>query len=81
MFFFLFAQARYYLPEIGRFISEDSYKGTQNDTQSQNRYIYCTNNPLKYIDPSGHTGYKSGYVDPYNSFINQVDKNWGSVVV
>jgi hypothetical protein len=54
MFFFLFAQARYYLPETGRFISEDSYKGTLPDTQSQNRYIYCTNNPLKYVDPSGH---------------------------
>ena len=51
----MFARARYYLPEIGRFISEDSYKGTLPDIQSQNRYIYCTNNPLKYIDPSGHT--------------------------
>jgi RHS repeat-associated protein len=50
----MFAQARYYLPEIGRFISEDSYKGTMPDTQSQNRYIYCTNNPLKYIDPTRH---------------------------
>jgi hypothetical protein len=61
MFFFLFAQARYYLPEIGRFISEDSYKGTLPDIQSQNRYIYCTNNPLKYIDPSGHISMKTDF--------------------
>jgi hypothetical protein len=24
------------------------------DPQSLNRYSYCRNNPLKYIDPSGH---------------------------
>ncbi|MCK4260984.1 MAG: RHS repeat-associated core domain-containing protein, partial [Halanaerobiales bacterium] len=46
--------ARYYDPEIGRFISEDTYCGELDKMQSQNIYIYTINNPLKYIDPTGN---------------------------
>ncbi|MDF2545537.1 MAG: repeat protein [Anaerosolibacter sp.] len=51
-----YAQARYYAPKVGRFISEDSYKGQITNPQSLNLYVYCTNNPLIYIDPSGNMG-------------------------
>jgi RHS repeat-associated protein len=47
--------ARYYDPTIGRFISADPIITRPWDPQSFNRYSYCLNNPLKYIDPSGHT--------------------------
>ena len=40
--------------ETGRFISPDSTGQKLDDPQTLNRYSYCTNNPLKYIDPSGH---------------------------
>jgi RHS repeat-associated protein len=46
--------ARYYDAEIGRFISPDSIIPNPANPQSLNRYSYCLNNPLKYIDPSGH---------------------------
>jgi len=46
--------ARYYDPEIGRFITADSYVQNPLDPQTLNRYTYCRNNPLIYIDPSGH---------------------------
>jgi RHS repeat-associated protein len=46
--------ARYYDPTIGRFISADSIVPKPGNPQSFNRYSYCLNNPLKYIDPSGH---------------------------
>jgi len=46
--------ARYYDPAIGRFISADTVIQNLADPQSFNRYSYCTNNPLKYTDPSGH---------------------------
>jgi len=46
--------ARYYDPEIGRFITPDSYVQNPLDPQTLNRYTYCRNNPLIYIDPSGH---------------------------
>ncbi|KYK36550.1 MAG: hypothetical protein HXS46_19460 [Theionarchaea archaeon] len=48
-------KARYYDPEIGRFLSRDKWKGDQRKPQSMNKYIYCMNNPLKYTDPSGST--------------------------
>lgn len=46
--------ARYYDPEIGRFISPDSIVQSYANPQSLNRYSYVLNNPLKYVDPSGH---------------------------
>ena len=46
--------ARYYDPAIGRFITEDTYPGEMNNPQSQNLYVYVMNNPLRYIDPTGH---------------------------
>lgn len=46
--------ARYYDPQIGRFISADTIVPYPTDPQSFNRYSYCRNNPLKFTDPSGH---------------------------
>ena len=46
---------RYYDPEVGRFISPDSY--TYLDYQKLhgiNLYAYSKNNPAMYYDPSGH---------------------------
>jgi RHS repeat-associated protein len=47
--------ARYYDANIGRFISPDTIVPDPMNPQSLNRYSYCLNNPLKYIDPSGRT--------------------------
>ena len=47
-------RARYYDPNIGRFISADSLVPDINNPQALNRYSYCLNNPLKYTDPTGH---------------------------
>ena len=45
--------ARYYDPDVGRFITRDLIRGNRMNSQSFNRYSYCLNNPLKYIDPEG----------------------------
>ena len=50
----IYLRARYYDPEIGRFITEDSVWGKDSDPLSLNLYTYCHNNPIIYIDPSGH---------------------------
>ena len=42
----IYLRARYYDPEIGRFISEDSYLGEADDPLSLNLYTYCANNPV-----------------------------------
>jgi RHS repeat-associated protein len=47
-------QARLYDPAVGRFVSADSIVPEPANPQTLNRYAYTLNNPLKYIDPSGH---------------------------
>ena len=49
-----YLNARYYNPEDGRFITEDTYRGEFSDPSSLNLYAYCVNNPIAYTDPSGH---------------------------
>ncbi len=44
---------RVYDPVIGRFLSPDNYVQLPENSQSFNRYSYCLNNPLKYVDPDG----------------------------
>ena len=39
--------ARYYDTDMGRFISRDPVQ------DGRNWYVYCSNNPLSYIDPNG----------------------------
>ena len=46
-------QARLYDPHLGRFLAPDPYVQAPDNHQSLNRYIYCMNNPLKYVDPDG----------------------------
>ena len=40
-------------PVIARFFSPDNFVQAPSFTQSYNRYSYCLNNPLQYVDPSG----------------------------
>ena len=46
--------ARYYDPEDGRFISQDSFRGEVNAPGQWHLYAYCANNPVNYENPSGH---------------------------
>ena len=46
--------ARFYSPTIKRFISADTIVPNPANPQNYNRYTYVNNNPLKFIDPSGH---------------------------
>lgn len=52
--------ARYYDPMTGRFTTRDTVFGDMSDPQSQNRYVYCLNNPHKYTDPTGHAVHQAG---------------------
>jgi RHS repeat-associated protein len=60
-----YLRARYYDPLTGRFLSEDSYFKTHNQSNSSapdisaimqngNLYVYCMNNPIRWIDPTGY---------------------------
>jgi RHS repeat-associated protein len=45
---------RLYDPIMGRFISADPFMQNYYNPQNLNRYAYCLNNPLIYVDPTGH---------------------------
>lgn len=53
-------RARMYDPAIGRFISPDSMIPDPTNLQTLNRYSYVNNNPVSFIDPSGHCAQDPG---------------------
>ena len=50
---YYYLQSRYYDPELGRFISADSYVSTGQGILGNNMYTYCLNNPVLWTDYSG----------------------------
>ena len=56
-------RARYYDPQIGRFLSEDPIGFAGVDV---NLYRYVANNPINFIDPSGLFEFIRGALDPNN---------------
>lgn len=66
---------RMYDPVMSSFLSVDQYVQSPENAQGFNRYAYCMNNPLRYVDPSGwlagggNTGYfpnsTANAFDPY----------------
>jgi RHS repeat-associated protein len=48
-----FMHARYYSPNLGRFMSVDPVQGKVGSSQSWNRYSYVLNNPVGLVDPDG----------------------------
>ncbi len=48
-----YLRARYYDPYVKRFTSYDIIEGDISNPLDMNRYAYCRNNPVRYIDPSG----------------------------
>ena len=48
-----YLNSRYYDPETCRFINADGYADTATGIHSQNMFIYCLHNPVRYIDSSG----------------------------
>ena len=51
----IYLRARYYDAETGRFTQQDGWNyAVPGFLLSLNLYTYCWNNPVSYIDPSGH---------------------------
>ena len=48
-----YMQARYYDPEIGRFLSVDPVATNSSTGANFNRYKYAANNPYRFTDPDG----------------------------
>ncbi len=50
----VYMNARYYVPYINRFLSPDTLVPDPMNPQQFNRYTYSLNNPVNFVDPSGH---------------------------
>lgn len=50
---FVYMQARYYDPTVGRFLSVDPVQPSAGNSFNFNRYDYASNNPVNHIDPDG----------------------------
>ncbi len=68
--------ARFYDPEVGRWLSQDPVRGQAASPLTRNRYLFTRNNPINRGDVDGFFDYKSGRVqwgDTWESIANQ----WG----
>jgi len=50
----IYLRARHYAPEVGRFITKDTWKGDAKQPRSYNLWNYTYSNPINLTDPSGH---------------------------
>jgi len=76
----LYYGARYYDPLLGRFISADTVVPEPGNPQALNRYAYCSNNPVRYVDPTGHFRLPPWFErlawQSYQSGVNLVNTVW-----
>jgi RHS repeat-associated protein len=49
----LYLRARYYQPEVGRFVTKDPWAGQAGRPRTVNRYAYVESNPINSVDPTG----------------------------
>jgi RHS repeat-associated protein len=72
-----FYNARWYDPVLGRFVQADTVVPQLYDPQALNRFSYSYNDPLKYIDPTGHDPWyreEPYWVDtPWSEAINSLN--------
>lgn len=50
----VYLRARWYAPEMGRFMSKDLWNGDLHEPMSSNAWLYTLANPVNYTDPSGY---------------------------
>jgi RHS repeat-associated protein len=60
----LYLRARYYQPEVGRFVTKDPWSGLMGQPGTLNRFAYVTNNPVNQVDPRGLEGGELGGICP-----------------
>jgi RHS repeat-associated protein len=70
---FYYYGARFYDPELRRFVQPDLILPDAYDPQQLNRYSYVINNPLVYIDPTGNYTLKEQLEATWTMFFADYD--------
>ena len=71
--------ARLYDVALGRFLSPDPYVQMPDFSQNFNRYSYCMNNPLKYVDKDGKLFWLIAAAAVVGAYIGGVASNKGNL--
>ena len=71
-------RARYYSPEMKRFINADIIAGAISNAITLNRYAYANGNPVSFIDPFGLSAW-SWLKDKYNKVKKKVVDTYNDV--
>jgi RHS repeat-associated protein len=67
--------ARYYDPQLGRFMSTDPIGFVESSPMSFNRYAYANNNPYRYVDVDGRWPSQSGFYVHQRATFEVIGKN------
>jgi RHS repeat-associated protein len=81
-----YMRARFYSPEIKRFVNQDILLGDISWSQTLNRYAFVTGQPISYIDPFGLSVGQPEFLESFipfwgsgRAFIDDIqNENWGS---
>jgi RHS repeat-associated protein len=68
----LYLRARYYRPEVGRFLSKDPVMPDAQDPSGSQAWVYVGNNPVNATDPSGMAPFSGAYDAPAGS----TERSW-----
>jgi RHS repeat-associated protein len=76
-----YMHARFYNPQLGRFLSVDPSKQSWRPAvpQSWNRYAYALSSPTKYIDPNGQLPVSFQLIDMFSRAVQNVAEFFGGV--
>ncbi|TCV93158.1 RHS repeat-associated protein [Luteibacter rhizovicinus] len=73
---FVYMQARYFDPSIGRFLSTDPKSAKAGDMFNFNRMAYANDNPMRFVDLDGREIRLTGSDDDKRQFISIAYLHW-----